>query len=87
MPIEFGLRGPEGEIEIIVIQLGVDDLAAVVLEIGWFGAARDTLPTVQKEKFHVSRRPPVPGVRLMGMEIVPVSRLTKDLPFCEKLTC
>jgi hypothetical protein len=85
--IELGLRGPQGEIEVIVIEFGVADLAAVLLEIGRLDAARDTLPAVQKEKFHVSRRPPLPGARLIGMDIVPVSCLTKDLPFGEKLTC
>jgi hypothetical protein len=57
VPIELVLSGSAGEFEIIIVELGVDDLAAVLLEIGRFDAAWDTLPTVQEKNFHVSRDP------------------------------
>jgi hypothetical protein len=40
------LGDPDRLGEILVMQLGVDDLVAVLGQVGWFNAARNRLPAV-----------------------------------------
>ncbi len=52
MQIEFSLGGFEGSGEVIAIQGWVDDLVAVVLQLGRFDATWDRVPAVEEENFH-----------------------------------
>ena len=52
MPVELGLGDPDGFVEIIVGQGRIQDLVAVVLEIGRLDAARCRLPAVEEEDGH-----------------------------------
>ena len=50
--VELVLGDPDGLLEVVVGQLRVDDLVAVVLEVGRFDAARNRLPAVEEEDGH-----------------------------------
>jgi len=48
----FGLGDPDGGIEVVFGQGGIEDFVAVVIQVGRFEAARRRLPVVQEEEFH-----------------------------------
>jgi hypothetical protein len=50
--IERGLGDPDGFGEVFVRQRRIDDLVAVVLQVGRLHAAWDGVPAVQKEDLH-----------------------------------
>ena len=52
MLVELVLGDPDGQDEVFIRQLRVDDLVAVLGEDGRFDAARDRLPAVEEEDFH-----------------------------------
>jgi hypothetical protein len=54
MLFELGLGGLEGFLEVLVVEIGIDDLVAVVLQVGRFDAAWDRVPAVKEEDFHFS---------------------------------
>jgi hypothetical protein len=52
MLVELSLGGSDGGFEIVVVKFWIDDLVAVVLEVGRFGAAWDRMPAVEEEDGH-----------------------------------
>ena len=56
MPVELGLGDADGGIEIVVGQGRIQDLVAVVFEIGRFHAAWCRLPAVEEEDEHVIKQ-------------------------------
>jgi len=55
MLIEFSLGGRYSSGEIIVIECRIDDLVAVIFQVGRFDATRDRVPAVKEEDFHLLR--------------------------------
>ena len=50
--IVFGLSGADRQPKVVVIEGRVDERVAVVAEIGWFDAARNAVPAVEKQDLH-----------------------------------
>ena len=50
--VELGLGDADGLGEVVVGQRRVDDLVAVVLQVGRLHAARDRVPAVEEEDLH-----------------------------------
>jgi hypothetical protein len=54
--VEFALGDPDGLLEVLVRQLGIQDGVATLGQVGRFDAARNRLPAVEEEDFHEARR-------------------------------
>ena len=57
MPVELGLGDYHGLIEILVVQGGIQDLVAVLGQVGRLDAARCRLPAMKEENYHQSSKP------------------------------
>lgn len=52
MFVELSLGSAKSNVEVIVIKGGVDDLVAVILQVGRFDATGDRVPAVEEEDFY-----------------------------------
>jgi hypothetical protein len=50
--VAFGLGGADGLVEVVVIEGRVDDLVAMIGEVGRLDAARNRMPAVEEEDSH-----------------------------------
>jgi hypothetical protein len=55
VPVVLGLGDAHGSLEVVVGEGRVDDLVAVLRQLGRFHASGDRLPAVQEEDFHARR--------------------------------
>jgi hypothetical protein len=50
--VAFGLGGADGLVEVVVIEGRVDDLVAVIGEVGRLDTSRNRMPAVEEEDLH-----------------------------------
>ena len=68
MPFVLGLSRAEGSGEIIIIESGIDDFVAVLIEVSRFETAYDAVSAVEKEDFH--------GLTDSALSLLRISRLS-----------
>lgn len=69
MLVELGLGGRKSSGEIVVIKCRVDDLMAVLGEVGRFDATGDRVSAVEEEDFHGFKSPP--GTAPVQVDTIP----------------